>query len=87
MRQKQFHVLIYSVQLLQQILEDDEEVPTDNTTNTTNTTTTTTNAATPVAPVASVTTDVIMEEVKSTDSKKVDKEKDKVVEVMDLTWW
>ena len=26
MRQKQFHVLIYSVQLLQQILEDDHEV-------------------------------------------------------------
>merc|ERR1712080_357146 len=26
MRQKQFHVLIYSVQLLQQILEDDQEV-------------------------------------------------------------
>ena len=64
-------------------------MPTDNTTNTTNTTTTTTNAATnaatPVAPVASVNTDVIMEEVKSSDSKKVDKEKDKVVEVMDLT--
>lgn len=26
MRQKQFHVLIYSVQLLQQILDDDQEV-------------------------------------------------------------
>merc|ERR1712168_1019409 len=48
MRQKQFHVLIYSVQLLQQILEEDQEIH-----------------------------NITVIESKSTDPKKVDKDRDK----------